>query len=84
MENVLRTLFLKYDFTDKKAKTLAKVYTENTLDGVNSHGINRVNSFIEYVEKGIINVKAEAERSESFGCIERWDGHVALPKLRHY
>src|SRR5690606_16654948 len=75
MENVLRTLFLKYDFTDKKAKTLAKVYTENTLDGVNSHGINRVNSFIEYVEKGIINVKAEAERSESFGCIERWDGH---------
>ncbi|WP_198027630.1 3-dehydro-L-gulonate 2-dehydrogenase [Seonamhaeicola sp. S2-3] len=75
MEKVLHTLFLKHHFSDKKAKTLAKVYTENTLDGINSHGINRVKHFIKYVEKGIINVKAEAEKSESFGCIERWDGH---------
>ena len=75
MQEVLYRLFLKYSFTDDKAKLLAKTYSETTLDGVNSHGINRVPLFIEYIEKGVINVDAEAEKSETFGSIERWDGH---------
>jgi 3-dehydro-L-gulonate 2-dehydrogenase len=76
MLDVLFKLFLKHGFTEEKARTLAKVHTESTLDGVNSHGINRVPLFIEYVEKGVVKVDAEAEQSETFGNIERWDGHL--------
>ncbi|HMB64828.1 MAG TPA: 3-dehydro-L-gulonate 2-dehydrogenase [Eudoraea sp.] len=76
MQNVLYKLFLKYKFTNLKAKLLAHVYTESTLVGVNSHGINRVPLFIEYVENGLIKIDAEAEKIESFGSIERWDGHL--------
>ncbi|PLB17827.1 MAG: Malate/L-lactate dehydrogenase [Flavobacteriaceae bacterium FS1-H7996/R] len=54
---------------------MAKVYAESTLSGVNSHGINRIPSFIEYIENGLVKVDAEAEKVESFGSIERWDGH---------
>ena len=54
---------------------MANVYTESTLVGVNSHGINRVPLFIEYVENGVVKIDAEAEKAESFGSIERWDGH---------
>ena len=75
MQEVLYRLFLKYSFTEDKAKLLAKTYSESTLDGVNSHGINRVPLFIEYIENEVIKVDAEAEKAEAFGSIERWDGH---------
>ena len=61
MKHVLYELFTKYNFSSDKAKFLAKVYAENTLDGVNSHGINRVPLFIEYVENGSVKIDAEAE-----------------------
>ncbi|HET8736416.1 MAG TPA: 3-dehydro-L-gulonate 2-dehydrogenase [Pricia sp.] len=75
MRHELQRLFTKYKFSEEKAKLLAKTYTESTLDGVNSHGINRIPLFIEYVEKGVVKVDAEAEKAEAFGSIERWDGH---------
>jgi len=76
MEDVLFKLFVKNKFVEDKAKLMANVFTENTLAGVNSHGINRVPLFIEYVENGSIKVDAEAEKMETFGSIERWDGHL--------
>ena len=58
MQKVLYELFRKYKFSQEKAILLANVFTESTLDGVSSHGINRVPLFIEYVQKGIINIDA--------------------------
>jgi 3-dehydro-L-gulonate 2-dehydrogenase len=74
LEATLHKLFFTYDFTTEKATLLAKVYTESTLDGVYSHGINRVPLFIEYIKKGVVNIDAEAECANSFGLMERWDG----------
>lgn len=76
VQEVLYQLFIKYEFTKDKAELMANTYTESTLCGVNSHGINRVPLFIEYIEKGLIKVNAEAEKVENFGSIERWDGHL--------
>ena len=76
MKKVLFTLFKKYQFSDNKATLLAEVHTENTLYGINSHGINRVPRFIDHVAKGIIDIKAEAEKAETFGSIERWNGNL--------
>jgi 3-dehydro-L-gulonate 2-dehydrogenase len=75
MQDVLYKLFLKYKFTSEKAKLLAETYTKNTLDGVNSHGINRVPLFIDYIKNGSVKIDAEAEKGETFGSIERWDGN---------
>ena len=76
MQDVIYKLFVKYKFTEEKAKLMASVFTESTLVGVNSHGINRLPLFIEYVEKGLVKIDAEAEKAESFGSIERWDGNL--------
>jgi 3-dehydro-L-gulonate 2-dehydrogenase len=76
MQDVLYNLFLKYKFSKEKAKLMANVFTESTLVGVNSHGINRVPLFIEYLKKGLIKIDAEAEKAETFGSIERWDGNL--------
>jgi len=75
MQDVLYRLFIKYNFTEEKARYMARVFSETTLDGVNSHGINRVPPFIKYVENGLVKVDAEAEKAEKFGSIERWDGN---------
>ncbi|WP_400080216.1 3-dehydro-L-gulonate 2-dehydrogenase [Winogradskyella sp. R77965] len=75
IQKVLYELFVKYNFTKEKAQLLASVFTESTLDGVSSHGINRVPLFIEHIEKGVIKIDAEAEKVASFGSIERWDGN---------
>lgn len=76
MQDVLYRLFRNHGFSERKAEILARVHTESTLAGVNSHGINRIALFIEYVEKGVVKVDSEAEKMESFGNIERWDGHL--------
>lgn len=76
MQDVLCRLFKKYGFSDDKARLLAQIYTETTVDGVNSHGINRVPRFIDYIEDGVVKVDAEAEKAETFGNIERWDGNL--------
>ena len=38
MQDVIYKLFVKYKFTEEKAKLMASVFTESTLVGVNSHG----------------------------------------------
>lgn len=76
LQDTLYKLFLKYDFKEESAGILAEVTANNTLDGVSSHGINRVPLFIEYVKEGVVKVGAEAGRVAAFGSIERWDGHL--------
>lgn len=76
MQEVLHKLFRKYQFSEEKASFLARTYTESTLDGVNSHGINRVPLFLEYIENGSVKVDAEAEKIAAFGMMERWDGNM--------
>lgn len=76
LKNLLTTIFVKYSFSEEKAIFLSKVFAENTLDGVNSHGINRVPLFIEYVKNKSVDIEAEAELTDSFGVMERWDGKL--------
>ncbi len=77
MIETLETLFKHYHFTADKAKRLAEVFTENSLCGVASHGVNRVVQFIDFVEKKLVQKDAEAQHINSFGAIERWDGNGA-------
>ncbi|SFR61649.1 3-dehydro-L-gulonate 2-dehydrogenase [Maribacter stanieri] len=76
MKLVLSKLFLKYSFSKVQAETLAKIHTESSIDGIYSHGINRVPVFIDYINKGLIDIDAIASKVTSMGSIERWDGNL--------
>ncbi len=76
LQETLYKLFLKNKFTSEKSRFLAKIHAETTLDGVNSHGINRVPRFIDYIKKGFVKVDEEAEQISSFGMLEQWDGKL--------
>lgn len=76
LRNLLIKLFLKYGFQENKATLLAHVFTESSLAGVNSHGVNRVPLFLEMVTNKIVKLDADPEKKESFGNLERWDGNL--------
>lgn len=76
MQGTLHSLFLALGFRSENALTLATTHTDSTMHGVHSHGINRVLTFVQHVQKGVVDVNAIASKTESFGSIERWDGHV--------
>lgn len=77
MRSVLASLFTKHGFSKEQANTLARIHTESTVDGIYSHGINRVPVFIDYVKQGLIKIDNTASKVASMGSIERWNGSKA-------
>ncbi len=61
-------------FEPEAAYRCARIFSENTLDGVYTHGIDRFPRFVEHVRKGYIRVKATPEIRHHAGAIEQWDG----------
>ena len=76
MRRVLESAFHKYSFSKEQAEILANTHTESSLDGVNSHGINRVPIFLDYVNKGLVKIDSIPTLIASMGSIERWDGNL--------
>ena len=62
-------------FDEADAATLARVFADNTCDGVTSHGINRFPGFVRDVREGLIDPEARAEPAVALGALEQWEGH---------
>jgi len=74
MEREFRRVLDAHRFDPKKSAEIARVFAENSLDGVLSHGINRFVRFIQYVVEGHIKPDAEPQKRHGAGAIEQWDG----------
>lgn len=61
-------------FDSRKASICADVFTNNSVDGVYSHGVNRFPKFISMVKKGVVDINAEATCKSKAGNVEQWDG----------
>lgn len=77
----LKRVLVKKGLNEEDAYESAKLFAENSLDGVYSHGVNRFPRVISYIDKGYIDVKAKAEKVEAFGALERWDGKMGMGNL---
>jgi len=80
---LLRILY-KIGFEDERARLCAKLFTESSLDGIYSHGLNRFSLFIKYIKDGYTDIHAYPEKIEEIGLIERWDGKLGLGNLNAY
>ncbi len=65
----------------ESAAELARVFADNSLDGVYTHGLNRFPVFIKYMDEGGVSPDARAERVMAAGAMERWDGHQGIGPL---
>src|SRR6266487_4486050 len=57
------------------ANTCAQIHTESSCDGVNSHGINRVPRFVDYVRREWVRLDGRPALAKSLGAIEVYDGN---------
>lgn len=76
VKSVLNSVLLSLGFTTEKAGILATVFTENSRDGVYTHGLNRFPAFVAFVKDGLVSKDAEPVQVSAFGALEQWDGNL--------
>lgn len=78
LKSEIKRAMIKAGLTEEQAEVCARTHAESSKDGVYSHGLNRVPRFIDYVNKGWVNIKAEPTLVKSLGCIENYDGNLGI------
>ncbi len=76
MSQVFETILLGLGFNKKDALTCALTFTENSLDGVYTHGVYRFPRFVEYIKGGYVLPGAKPVLKHAFGNIEQWSGEL--------
>ncbi|WP_227939287.1 3-dehydro-L-gulonate 2-dehydrogenase [Alkalihalobacillus deserti] len=76
MKAEIKRILIKRGMTEARAEESATLFTQASLDGVYSHGLNRVPRFADYIEKGWVNIDAEPTVVDKVGIIERYDGNL--------
>lgn len=72
----LQRLFVKNGFAATDAEACALLFAKASLEGVPSHGLERVTVFLDMVKTGLVNPKAKPTLSDQFGSFERWSGNL--------
>lgn len=70
--------FLNLGLSDEQAETCAAIHASSSADGVESHGMNRIPRFAEYVRKGWINIHGTPQLVKSKGACENYDGQLGI------
>jgi 3-dehydro-L-gulonate 2-dehydrogenase len=73
MEETFFSILRAHAFAEEEARTCARIFTNNSIDGVYSHGVNRFPKFVEYVRKGWVKPAARPVLSNAYGALEQWD-----------
>lgn len=76
MQECFENILVKTGFEKVAALQLATAFTENSTDGVYTHGVNRFPRFIEYVQKGYVQKESVPVLKSKFNSIEQWDGNL--------
>jgi 3-dehydro-L-gulonate 2-dehydrogenase len=63
-------------FSERDADHCAEIFTMNSLEGVNSHGINRFPKFIKNILEGYVKPGQVPSLIHTFGSIEQWNGNL--------
>ena len=75
LKNEIKRTFIKNGMSEEKAETCARIHTESTYDGIYSHGSNRVTRFVDYIQKGWVDVNAEPTLEKDCGAIRVYNGN---------
>jgi 3-dehydro-L-gulonate 2-dehydrogenase len=76
MQELFTGILLKYGFTKLRALECASIFTDSSLDGIYTHGVNRFPRFIQYIKQGYLDPNATPSLENKFGGIEQWNGNL--------
>jgi 3-dehydro-L-gulonate 2-dehydrogenase len=77
MKATIKLAFIKAGMPVEKAEICAQIHTESSRDGVYSHGLNRVERFVDYVKNGWVDVHADPTLDKNLGVMEIYNGNLA-------
>ncbi len=75
VKGTLEQVLLRHGFSSGRAEMCARLFSEASLDGIYSHGLNRFPQFIGYVRKGFVVPGNEPSPVDTDHNFERWDGN---------
>lgn len=76
MKATIKSAFINAGMPEEKADVCALIHAQSSRDGVYSHGLNRVERFVEYINKGWVDVNAEPSLQNSMGSLEIFNGNL--------
>jgi 3-dehydro-L-gulonate 2-dehydrogenase len=76
MQATFEKILLKNGFTNDIATECATIFTQNSVDGIYTHGINRFHRFVKFIKDGNIVPDAKPSLVHQFGGIEQWNGNL--------
>jgi 3-dehydro-L-gulonate 2-dehydrogenase len=76
MEQIFTAILLKNGFAEDKAKQCAAIFTNNSVDGVYTHGVYRFPRFVEHIRKGVVVADAKPTLIHKAGALEQWNGNL--------
>ena len=78
LKETIKKALVMAGLTEIDAELCASVHAQSSADGVESHGLNRVPRFVEYIQKEWVNPTAEIELVAAKGAVENYDGHLGI------
>lgn len=76
MLETLHSILMRHGFDNAKATTCAEIFTNNSVDGVYTHGINRFPRFVSNVDTGHVKPGANPTLTHTFAGIQQWNGNL--------
>lgn len=76
MKSTIKKAFLLAGMNEEKAEICAATHTGSSCDGVYSHGLNRVPRFVDYIQKGWVDLDAEPAIEKRLGILEIYNGNM--------
>ncbi|MDB5198516.1 MAG: Malate/L-lactate dehydrogenase [Chitinophagaceae bacterium] len=74
-------ILLSRGFTETNALQCAQIFTNNSIDGVYSHGVNRFATFIKMIDDGYVKPNNTPSLKNKHAGIEQWDGNLGAGPL---
>jgi 3-dehydro-L-gulonate 2-dehydrogenase len=76
MKATIKKAFMLVGMNVEKAEICAATHAGSSCDGVYSHGLNRVPRFVDYINKGWVDVDAEPVIEKKLGALEIFNGNM--------
>ncbi len=76
MKSTIKNAFMRAGMNEEKAEICATTHTASSCDGIYSHGLNRVPRFVDYLQKGWVDLDAEPAIEKKLGILEIYNGNM--------
>ncbi|HUS03192.1 MAG TPA: 3-dehydro-L-gulonate 2-dehydrogenase [Chitinophagaceae bacterium] len=76
MLSEFQRILITRGFTEDNALQCAQIFTNNSIDGVYSHGVNRFATFIKMVDDDYVKPNNIPSLKSKHAGIEQWDGNL--------